>query len=209
MVDELLSRDADCLATGVIYRMLDYWTRNGVVEPASIVNQRTRTRPGSGSRRRWPPVQVATVDVIANLAEGWGPVLRARPSCQRARGGDLVACGALWVLPTGELRLEPAAVAWYVDTATPRRVVCPMTEILTETQYRRLPREGRRDALFEALRHVERPSSSGGAVIKRGMPRRPFESPPSAPVGREQTRQPKQLRGAKTHLSPPPPPPRG
>lgn len=60
-------------ATGVTYRQLDYWTRTGLVHPA------TPALPGSGYARGWHPDEVRVLAVLARLvAGGIAPHVSAR-----------------------------------------------------------------------------------------------------------------------------------
>lgn len=57
---ELLSTDQLCAATGMTYRMADYWMRIGVLTP--LIEAR-----GSGTARRFAPYQVRAVRLGAFL----------------------------------------------------------------------------------------------------------------------------------------------
>lgn len=107
-----------CRLTGVTYRMLDYWVRNGVLEPV------TRGR-GSGTVHVWALDHVhiaAALRVLADL-HAQGPQLKAavraleqRPDLE-APGWLMVGTGARAVVVEDAdppLRLEAGAGAWVI-----------------------------------------------------------------------------------------------
>lgn len=63
MSDELLSTAQMLDATGITFRILDYWIRCGVFEPAVEAT-------GSGSRRQFFPESVAMVRTLGRIQEG-------------------------------------------------------------------------------------------------------------------------------------------
>lgn len=69
----LLSSDEVCALTGLTYRQLDYYTRNGVLTP------RHEAR-GSGHQRRWTADQVPQVIVVARTSNA----MRALSGIERA-----------------------------------------------------------------------------------------------------------------------------
>lgn len=52
--------------TGATYRQIDYWCRTGTLTPEN-------NGMGSGSQRRWPPREVAVVNVLVQLRRLKGP----------------------------------------------------------------------------------------------------------------------------------------
>jgi DNA-binding transcriptional MerR regulator len=58
--DVLLSTTQVVDSTGVTYRVLDYWIRNGVLEPVVDAN-------GSGSRRLFEPRQVPMIRALGRI----------------------------------------------------------------------------------------------------------------------------------------------
>jgi len=55
------SKDA-CRRAGLSYRQLDYWVRRGIIRP-------TQAARGSGSARRWSPVEVVQLHVMSELRQ--------------------------------------------------------------------------------------------------------------------------------------------
>jgi hypothetical protein len=57
-----LTTDQVAARVGASYRQLDYWARLGVLSPDVV------GAGGSGSRRRWSPVDTAAAQVVTRLA---------------------------------------------------------------------------------------------------------------------------------------------
>lgn len=112
-------------AAAVTYRVLDYWCRAGVVQPAavtSVLHGRKRATPGSGTRRRWTAEQLpvlACLGELSNLGANT-PVLTA-VAAQLQTLADWPA--EVWVHPTGQLLFAPPAAGWYLATGQLRQVV--------------------------------------------------------------------------------------
>lgn len=91
------STDA-CRVAGISYRQLDYWVRNGILQP-------TVDADGPGTQRRWSDRDVAVAGVLGRLAFLWGK--------ERNGSGDRVYAIAALVDyvrahgPTGVYELVP------------------------------------------------------------------------------------------------------
>lgn len=110
-------------ATGVEYRMLDYWVRQGVLRPAIGAT-------GSGSQRWWTAEQLAIVRAVWVLSEyhaevaTLAPFVRALETVPTLWGCEVVLVDlAGRVYPWAPGQTMPVPVAYVVELAACRRYV--------------------------------------------------------------------------------------
>jgi hypothetical protein len=100
-------------ATGITYRQLDYWVREGLLRLANP------EQSGSGSTRLFLPEELTVARALAHLSAGGisGPILRAVPPLIRGRGEPIeVDNWTVVVDPPPRLRLPVAPVTLVVRT---------------------------------------------------------------------------------------------
>lgn len=119
MTEEMLSAPEVCRVTGASYRQLDYWSRTDVLRAA-------REARGSGTQRRYTPLQARVARVLLVLAR-----LGAQHAVLREVAATLCDDGPEWEAPaviTARGVVLPARHGtrldgWYVDLPAAREHV--------------------------------------------------------------------------------------
>lgn len=95
-----VSSSTACERSGLTYRQLDYWRRNGVFVPLGV----DRKGPGSGGRMRWPTDDLPLLEAMARLSR-MGPARWASTERLRELAEQWVEGGrrpGVYVLTGGE-----------------------------------------------------------------------------------------------------------
>lgn len=106
-----ISTDQAARAAGLSYRQLDYWIRNGVVDPEQPAD-------GCGTARRFAPCQVRALRLGAELNRLGAPAYEIiRPAIATATGlTDAEWHGPVVITDAGAIRFDlEVAHGWLVD----------------------------------------------------------------------------------------------
>lgn len=110
---DTMSAPQAAAAIGVSYRVIDYWDRNGVLNP-SVAPSR-----GTGSNRIYSRLDVEVGRLLACLASlgAEAPVLRTAGELLRSRLGALDGPSMVYVDRTGRVHDEPGGhgACWWLN----------------------------------------------------------------------------------------------